>query len=309
MKRCFRSDPAIGSNSCPWTERREMNLEVFEILEPGLGATFQDRGRVGWRRFGVPPSGAMDEHAAQWANRLLDNLPDAPVVEFLLQGGRLKALQETWIALAGAGGANVPSWRAVRMSSGDLLQFPTTRSGVWIYLAVEGGFDGPRMLGSASVYPRGQLGRPLVRGDVLRRAAGARFKLPGGVAGRVVDWHERRNYESPPPLRVWRGPQWDLFSDIDREMFFAQDWTVSPQSDRVGYRLTGTPLKPSETQIASEPVMVGSIQVPTNGQPIVTMRDGPTVGGYPKLGLVEAADVSWLSQCRPGVKVRFQILP
>jgi biotin-dependent carboxylase-like uncharacterized protein len=284
-----------------------MRLEVFEILEPGPGASVQDLGRVGWRRFGVPPSGAMDEHAAQWANRLLDNLHDAPVVEFLLQGARLKALQQTWIAVAGAaGGANVATWRAVHMNDGDLLQFSTTRSGVWIYLAVEGGFDGPRILGSASVYPRGQLGRSVVRGDVLRRAAGARFELASGVAGRVVDWHERRNYESPPPLRVWRGPQWDFLSDVDRKMFFAQEWTVSPQSDRVGYRLTGTPLKPPDAQIASEPVMVGSIQVPTNGQPIVTMRDGPTVGGYPKLGLVEAADLSWLAQCRPGLKVRFQ---
>ena len=123
-----------------------------------------------------------------------------------------------------------------------------------------------------------------------------------------MDWHERRDYESPPPLRVWRAPQWDLFSEADREIFFAQEWAVSSQSDRVGYRLTGRPLKPSAPPILSEPVLVGSIQIPPDGQPIVTMRDGPTVGGYPKLGLVEAADVSWLAQCRPGVKVRFQLL-
>src|SRR5438445_512056 len=174
-----------------------MGPKVFEILEPGLGAALQDRGRPGWRRFGVPPGGAMDDHAAHWANRLLDNPPDAPVVEFLLRG---------------------------------------------------------------------------------------------------------------PTLRVWRAPQWDLFSETDRELFFAQEWAVSSRSDRVGYRLAGRPLKPSAAQILSEPVLVGSIQIPPDGQPIVTMRDGPTVGGYPKLGLVEAADVSWLAQCRPGVRVRFQLL-
>jgi len=286
-----------------------MGQKVFEILEPGLGATLQDRGRPGWRRFGVPPSGAMDDHAAHWANRLLDNTPDAPVVEFLLQGARLRALGETWIAVTGADAdASVPTWRAVRTNEDEVLQFPANRSGVWVYLAVEGGFEGPRWLGSASVYARGRLGQPSASGNVLCRATNARFELPRGVAGRVVDWHERRNYESPPPLRVWRAPQWDLFSETDRDFFFAQEWTVSSQSDRVGYRLAGRPLKPSAAQILSEPVLVGSIQIPPDGQPIVTMRDGPTVGGYPKLGLVEAADVSWLAQCRPGVNVRFQLL-
>jgi len=286
-----------------------MGPKVFEILEPGLGATLQDRGRPGWRRFGVPPSGAMDDHAAHWANRLLDNTPDAPVVEFLLQGAKLRVLGETWIAVTGADAdASVPTWRAVRTNEDDVLQFPVSRSGVWVYLAVESGFEGPRWLGSASVYARGRLGQAPASGNVLCRATGARFQLPRGVAGRVVDWHERRNYGSPPPLRVWRAPQWDLFSETERELFFAQEWAVSSQSDRVGYRLAGRPLKPSAAQILSEPVLVGSIQIPPDGQPIVTMRDGPTVGGYPKLGLVEAADVSWLSQCRPGVKVRFQLL-
>jgi len=285
-----------------------MGPKVFEILQPGLGATLQDRGRPGWRRFGVPPSGAMDDHAAHWANRLLDNAPDAPVVEFLLQGAKLRALSETWIAVTGADAeASVSTWRAVRTNEDDVLQFPASRSGVWVYLAVESGFEGPRWLGSASVYARGRLGQPAASGSVLCRATNTCFELPRGVAGRVVDWHERRDYDSPPPLRVQRAPQWDLFSEADRELFFSQEWAVSSQSDRIGYRLTGRPLKPL-APILSEPVLVGSIQIPPDGQPIVTMRDGPTVGGYPKLGLVEAADVSWLSQCRPGVKVRFQLL-
>src|ERR1051325_597793 len=275
-----------------------MRAEFLEVLDPGFGLTVQDTGRRGWRRFGVPPSGAMDDHAAGWANRLLDNAPDAPVMEFLLQGAKLRALSEAWIAITGGeADASVPTWRAVRTNAGDLLQFPTNRSGVWIYLAVESGFEGPRWFGSAGVYARGQLGHPSPRDNVLCRAAGARFELPRGVAGRVVDWQERRNYDSPPSLRVWRAPQWDLFDPADRDRFFAQEWTVSSRSDRVGYRLSGTPVKPPSTQLLSEPVLVGSIQVPPDGQPIVTMRDGPTVGGYPKLGMLDAADVSWLSQC------------
>ena len=251
----------------------------------------------------------MDDHAAHWANHLLDNTPDAPVMELLMQGAKLRALSETWIAITGADAdASVPMWRAVRTSEDDELVFPASRSGVWIYLAVESGFEGPRWFGSASVYARGRLGQPSASGQVLCRATTACFALPPGVAGRLVDWHERRDYESPPPLRVWRAPQWDSFSETDRELFFTQAWAVSSQSDRVGYRLNGRPLNTPAAQILSEPVQLGSIQIPPDGQPIVTMRDGPTVGGYPKLGLVDAADVSWLSQCRPGVKVRFQLL-
>ncbi|MBI2949418.1 MAG: biotin-dependent carboxyltransferase [Verrucomicrobia bacterium] len=282
---------------------------VFEVLTPGLSASVQDQGRLGWRRFGVPASGAMDDHAAAWANRLLDNPPDAPVLELLLQGARLAVVEEAWIAVAGADAqANVPTWRIVRVRAGDQIHFPRERSGVWIYLAVEGGFEAERILGSASAYERGGLGRLLTPGDILCRKPDASFRLVPTVAGRSVAWSERRDYDSPPPLRVWPGPQWNCFSEHERESFFAQEWTVTSRSDRAGYRLTGIALKPQPSQIISEPVRVGSIQVPGNGQPIVIMRDGPTVGGYPKIGMVDPADVSWLAQCRPGAKVRFRIV-
>ena len=285
-----------------------MHQDVFELLSPGLGATLQDEGRPGWRRFGVPVGGAMDDHAARWANRLLDNSPKAPVVELLLQGARFQVLQAIWIAVTGADAqANVPAWRAVRVSAREVIQFPQSQSGLWTYLAVEGGFEAVRLLGSASVYQRGHLGHALACGDVLRRALGAPFQLPPGVAGRAAPWHEYRNYDAPPSVRVWPGPQWDSFSERDHELFFRTEWRVTSQSDRVGYRLAGPPLQPQPVQIISEPVRLGSVQVPENGQPIVTLRDGPTVGGYPKLGMVDAADVSWLAQCRPGQNVRFRL--
>jgi biotin-dependent carboxylase-like uncharacterized protein len=284
-----------------------VNQDVFEVLDPGLSATLQDQGRPGWRRFGVPSSGAMDDHAAGWANRLLGNSPEAPVLELLLQGAKFTVLQNTWMAITGAEvQANVPRWRAVRVTAGEVIQISHNYSGLWIYLAVESGFAAPRLLGSASVYQRGRLGKSLAHGDVLRRAPGPGFQLPPGVAGRMVALDERRHYNTPSPLRVWPGPQWNSFSEVDRAAFFANAWTVQSQSDRVGYRLAGPVLKPQPAQLISEPVRVGSIQVPENGQPIVIMRDGPTVGGYPKLGLIDAADLSWLAQCRPGESVRFR---
>ncbi len=285
-----------------------MSAHLLEVLDPGLGATFQDRGRAGWRRFGVPPSGAMDDHAAGWANVLLDNSPTAPVVELLLQGAKFLALHDCWIAVCGADAeASVPTWRAVRLRANDEIRFPRNRSGVWTYLAVEGGFDAPLQLGSASVYARGRLGTPLVRGDVLLRTPGASFRLPASVAGRSVAWEERRNYDATPLLRVWPGPQWDSFSEADRAAFLEQTWTVTPQSDRVGYRLSGQPLALGQWQMISEPLRVGTVQVPEDGQPIIMMRDGPTVGGYPKLGVVDAHDVARLAQCRPGRGVKFRL--
>ncbi len=284
-----------------------MSADIFELLDAGLGVTLQDKGRTGWRCFGVPASGAMDDHAAEWANRLLDNPPEAPVLELLLQGGRLRALQDVWVAITGAhAGCQLPMWRALHLAPNDEIHFPRNHSGVWTYLAVEDGFEGRRLLGSVSVYARGGIGRTFCSGDILRRAPGRPFELPSGVAGRIAMWSETRHYEDPPALRVWPGPQWELFDSRAIGLFFEQDWRVTSQSDRVGYRLEAEPLPVRQQRIISEPIRAGSIQVPESGQPIVTMRDGPTVGGYPKLGMIDPADLAWLAQCRSGQTVRFQ---
>jgi biotin-dependent carboxylase-like uncharacterized protein len=285
-----------------------LSLETVQIDSPGFGASIQDRGRSGWRRFGVPPSGWMDEHAAQWANRLLDNPVGAAVLELQYQGACLTFLEEAWIAITGADqNSNFPLWRPVHVDEGDVVKFPRNLSGLWAYVAIEGGFEAPLLLGSRSVYPRGHIGRALASGDLLARNLQHSFELPAGVAGRTIPWSEHRNYAKPPPLPVWPGPQWETFAPTERARFFAAEWTVSSQSDRVGYRLGGPALQAAENRIISEPVRVGSIQIPENGQPIVTMRDGPTVGGYAKLGLVDSMTFSWLAQCRPGQKVQFQL--
>ena len=284
-----------------------MNDVVMRVISPGFGASVQDCGRIGWRRFGVPSGGFMDEHAASWANRVLDNPRSCPVLELLLQSASLEILQDVWIAITGAdAGVAVPTWRAVRVKAGERIEFPRNRSGLWIYLAIEGGFSATMVLGSASACVRGGLGASLKAGETLSRVVGKSFRLLPGVAGRIIPLHERREYEHPPPLEVWSGPQLGLFTKGDLERFFSESWTISSESDRVGYRLVGAPLTSMPGQILSEPVRVGTIQVPENGQPIVTMRDGPTVGGYPKLGVVDSRDLDWLAQCRPGQRVRFQ---
>jgi len=252
-------------------------------------------------------SGCMDDHAALWANRLLDNPPNSPVLELQFQGAILTVLEATWIAITGGDlGCNVPTWRAIHVGEGEQIRFRQNHAGLWAYLGVEGGIRSESILNSCSTYPRGQIGHSLREGDVLCRNPQRSFSLPAGVAGRTVPWSERRNYSKPPMLHVWNVPQTEWFEQSDLEQLFGTEWTVTSQSDRVGYRLLGAALCAKHPETFSEPVRLGSIQVPKNGQPIVTMRDGPTVGGYPKIGMVDKRDLSWLAQSRPGQKIRFK---
>ena len=226
-----------------------------------------------------------------------------------MQGQRLRVREECWISVTGAeASSTIADWHAVRMIAGSELVFPVNQSGVWIYVAMAGGVAGPRWFGSASVCPRAQIGQALTAGDTLRSATKSTMELPGAVAGRLAAWEERRDFHKLPVLRVWPGPQADWFTAEAGKAFFEQSWIVSSQSDRTGYRLNGNGIDVPEREVISEPVRIGSIQVPPNGRPIVTMRDGPTVGGYPKLGMVYPRDLSWLVQCRPGQSVRFRLV-
>lgn len=285
-----------------------MSVECLYVMDPGLGCHLQDRGRPGLRRFGVPASGPMDAHASAWANQLLDNEPGTPVLELLLQGAKLAALRPLWVAVTGAdASANVPLWRVIHLETDDVLTFGKNISGVWTYVAVEGGFVETPVLGSVSASPRVRLGRSFTRGSILSCSGTSRFELPKGVGGRLAPLSERRNYTQPPSLRLWPGPQWDQFPAAAREAFLAQSWSISARSDRTGYRLEGKPVPPPPQQIISEPVLVGSVQIPPDGQPIVTLNDGPTIGGYPKIGLIDPDDLSWFTQCRPGQKNKFHL--
>ena len=181
-----------------------MNKPVLRVMNPGLGAAFQDQGRHGWRRFGVPPGGAMDAHAASMANRLLSNPPWAALVELLLQGAKFQVLDPAWVALTGADmRANQPTWRAVPVRKGEVISLPHNEAGVWSYLAIDGGFAAEQWLDSASTLAIAGLGRPLKKGDLLfRNPSEPRFVLPDGVGGRRASPSEQRRYGDCPALRV-----------------------------------------------------------------------------------------------------------
>ena len=249
----------------------------------------------------------MDRSSAAAANRLLGNRADAPVLEVLMQGAKLRVLEDTWIAIAGADlGCAIAPWTACAVSAGTILQFPMNRSGLWAYVAVPGGVDADRWFGSASVDSRNGLGRPLERGVQLSAVTSASSFKYERVGLRVLAAELQRDFSRPMEFELLPGPQFDLFSSQARADLVSSEWTVSPRSDRTGFRLEGPALNVPDS-IRSEPVLPGSFQIPGSGLPIVTMVDGPTVGGYAKIAILREADLDWLAQCRPGTKIGFNL--
>jgi antagonist of KipI len=269
-------------------------FELLEVIAPGCGASFQDAGRAGWKRFGVPPGGWMDPVAARVANGMMGNAAEAVVVELALQGARFRVLRDGWVAVAGAAMGGPAG--AVRVVAGEELSFTRHESGVYAYLAAPGGWVAPEILGSAAVSARSGLGCGLGAGDVLSCCGNP--ERAGLVGPGMV-------YPPRIEVAVWRGPHWDDFAPEARAMFFAAEWKVSARSDRMGVRLDGPVLVALEATMLSEPVRTGSVQVTGGGQPVVTMRDGPTVGGYPKIGWIDEEACRRLAQVPPGGTVKF----
>ncbi|HKK17439.1 MAG TPA: 5-oxoprolinase/urea amidolyase family protein [Opitutales bacterium] len=281
-------------------------IPCLKVVSPGSGLSLQDAGRGGWLRYGVPRGGAIDRRAMRAANKLLGNRPNAPVLEILLQGAKLKVLQDTWIALAGADSCPaLPARTAREFKAGEVIEFAAKADGLFAYLAVPGGFAADRWFGSVSVDLRNGLGKAVKRGDELISGKKKPNASTEGVARRLLGEEEGGVHGPEHTFQLLPGPQFEAFSRKARETLVKSDWIVSDQSDRTGYRLEGPKLEVPDA-IPSEPVLPGSFQVPGRGLPIVTMVDGPTVGGYPKIAVLQDADRDRLAQCAPGSKLRFQ---
>jgi len=276
-----------------------MITDVLEVLATGAGLSIQDGGRSGWKRFGLPPGGAMDHTAAARANRLAGNAADVPVVEMLLAGARFRALGPVVLGFADLAGG-----RGFSVGEGEVIDFGRPRAGVWSYLAIGGGLDGERWFGSASVNVRAGLGEPLRVGSRLRGGA-----FESGFAFASSAKNEEPSLGDPPVFPVWKGPEWELMGGWAQQALLESIWTVSPQSDRVGYRLQADHFPTHAHSLPSAPMTAGVIQAPPGGQPIVLLRDGPTVGGYPRLALIDAAALSRFTQCAPGTNLRFRLAP
>lgn len=284
------------------------NTRIFcRVIQPGALTTVQDKGRFGYQRFGMSPGGVMDRKAYREANWLLANPEGAAVLEMTLSGAKLEILAPGRCAICGAdmgatlNGTPAPRSKAFNVSPGDVLQFGMVKNGLRAYLAVGGGIDVPVVMGSRSTNLKcalgGYLGRALKAGDEL-----AALPDKGGEAREVPV----TVYQTEITLRYVPGPQQDMFPPEVYAAFNAAAYTVSPQSDRMGCRLDGCDLQaPGGTDIVSDGIAFGSIQVANSGQPIVLMADRQTTGGYAKIGTVVSSDLPLLAQALPGTKVRF----
>jgi antagonist of KipI len=292
---------------------------MIEVIKPGLLTTIQDQGRWGYQCYGVGISGALDSFALAAANRLVGNAEGAAGLEITLQGPTLKFHRETILALAGAdlgpklNGNPISHWTCHWAPEGSILSFSGRKSGVRAYLAVSGGIDVPLVMGSRSTYLMGRFGG--MEGRPLRTAD--RLPIPKPKAnhresiGRELPAEYRPPYGRNPEIRVIRGPFEEFFSDRGITAFYSTEYSITPQSDRMGYRLEGEPVsrKKSEELITCG-LAQGTIQVPPNGQPIVLLADRQTIGGYPIIATAAHVDLPLIAQCAPGEKLRFRpVLP
>lgn len=280
-----------------------MTGRALTVVEPGLLTTVQDLGRPGWGAWGVPVSGALDEEALRLANRLVGNPEDAAALEITLRGPVLKATGDLDVAVVGGAFGPAPG-EVIRLGDSQTLALAGGPAAVRAVVAVAGGIDVPRVLGSratcVSARFGGFQGRRLERGDVLAVGTPSARPLPG-----------RANVPRPPAgdivLRAMPGPQEDRFDVEQRAAFWAGRWRLLPESNRMGLRLAGESLGFVETAaLESEGTAPGAVQITAEGQPIVLLAERPTTGGYPKIATVAAADLGLLVRTAPGRHVRFE---
>ncbi len=284
---------------------------VLLVQEPGLLTTIQDLGRLNAISAGVQPGGAMDRFAHSAANLLVGNDPGQPTLECTLSGPSLIAEHACVIAVTGAefdpqiNGSPAPSWTGLFLGPGDRLTFGARRAGARIYIAVAGGIEADRWLGSSSTNVLagrgGKEGRPLRSGDTISIAAGPRRPA---ISGRGLPDALRPDYGDHTLLAV-AGPQVKWLTAEGRGLLFGAPYRLSSNSDRMGYRLEGPLLETSGEELLSFGLVSGVVQVPRNGQPILLMADAQTAGGYPVVATVVSASMPVAAQLLPGDEVRF----
>ncbi len=297
-----------GRRTVPRRPVRPDPLRAVEVVRAGARTTVQDAGRPGRAHLGAPRSGALDVAAARLANRLVGNPEGCAVLEVTAGGTALRTRRALAAAVTGApaevtaGGRAADAGAAVLLRAGELLEVGPARRGLRTYVALAGGIEVDPVLGSRSTDTLSGLGPAvLADGDVLAVGPAHGPPSPVHVPAPTGD--------TPVLLDLRPGPRDDRLGPGGLERLAATGWTVSPLSDRVGLRLTGDPLPVRAGELDSEGLVLGAVQVPPDGQPVVLLADHPTTGGYPVVGVVDAASVAALAQARPGTPVTVRLLP
>jgi biotin-dependent carboxylase-like uncharacterized protein len=283
---------------------------MIEVVKPGLLTTVQDLGRHGYAHLGVARSGALDPPALIAANRLVGNADGAAALETTLTGVSLRLEAATVLAVTGASAPVAVDGQPVKQASpvsapaGSLVEVGSAVGGVRSYVAFAGGVTVAPVLGSRSTDTLSGLGPPPLR---------AGFVLPLGRAafqGTLFELDLPQELSAEPAgeltLRLRLGPRHDWLSMTARDILLAEPYQLSVKSNRVGARLSGPVLTRAVAgELPSEGIVLGAVQVPADGQPLIFLADHPTTGGYPVVGVVDRADLPHLAQARPGTTVRF----
>jgi len=289
-----------------------MNKNYFEIIRPGINTTFQDQGRENLYHIGIPFSGAMDNRNYLLANKLVGNELNSSVIEFAYQGPLLKYFGEK-INIAVTGDVNFTikrfeneifpnCYETFTIENEDELNIISTNKSVYGYLAISGNFDIESQWSSCSTNTKANIG------------ANNGQKLEANKKINISHIHKnlnkkKLNYVNTKleNIRVIKGTNFTYFSEEGRNNFFKKEFIVSKLSDRMGMRLEGLKIENIEnTNIKSEGLVKGVIQVPADGNPIIMLSDHGTIGGYPKIGVVISADYDKLVQLTPGSKIKFK---
>ena len=292
-----------------------MSNYFFEVLRSGINTTFQDKGRFHMQHLGVTPGGCMDLNLFSISNALVGNSLNEGVLEFAYQGPLLKLVKgKTKFAITGNvifqiiksskkiinGKCN----RTYLIEEGDQIDILATKQSVYGYMAIEGGFDLKSFYKSVSILSRAEIGPN--DGKKIKTNDKINIKT---ICKSIKNFSATVLEKNKNKIRVLKGPQYDYFSKESQKEFFLKEYKISNLTDRMGMRLEGAAMKNIiSTNIRSEGITKGAIQVPADGQPIVLLTDYPTIGGYPKIANVASVDYNLLIQKIPGEKILFELI-
>ena len=289
-----------------------MNKNYFEIIRPGINTTFQDQGRKKLYHIGIPFSGAMDNRNYLLANKLVGNGLDHPVVEFAYQGPLLKFYGDN-INIAITGDINFiirrnkinidgKCYQTFIVKNGDEIDIISTNKSVYGYLAIGGEIDLKYQWASCSINTKANIGANNGKKlDINQKIIIS--KIDNNLNNNKLDYINTKIEN----IRIIKGTNFDFFSEESKKIFFEKEFIVSKLTDRMGMRLEGPKIENIvDTNIKSEGLIKGVIQVPADGNPIIMLSDHGTIGGYPKIGVVISADYDKLVQLTPGSKIKFK---
>lgn len=277
------------------------------VISPGLYSSIQDSGRIGYRKYGIPPSGTMDKKSAELANHLVNNSPEAAVMEITLHGPKLLFSVSTQICITGAdisprlNDQSISCNKIINIAADDTLSFGLLHFGARCYLAVKGGFQTEKIMGSHSYFSPVSAHSTIRKGD----------RLPINAYQSSERYYSTVRLDNSlftsSKIECSRGPEFDVLNDQDKETIFNSSFTITKDNNRMGYRLEGTPLTyPTDYNMLTSSVLPGTVQLTPSGQLIVLMQDCQTTGGYPRILQLKQAGINILAQKKSFNAITFE---